>query len=306
MAHAHNVIIRGLNAIIQQGPYVPCASNKMYRASDVKDFLFYVNSWVKMVNHHHWVEETFIFPEMEKFSGRPGLMDDPRHQHELFHPGMERLLAYSSATAPEEYLWEGGMKDVIDSFSKELTDHLYAEIDVLLKLGDLDSVGLQNTWDRAENIAKQTGNIGMLGHVPTLEEYWAFRLGISAVYVSCAAGEFSMSTHLPAVVVSSKHMDVIWRETNVIISVTNDLVSLKKEMRLDCIDSIVPLTSALINHIQEAISKSPVALKCLKDRFDQAENSLLSQHLGDEKTRQKVEEFIEVQRSNCVGNLIWR
>lgn len=162
MAHAHNVIIRGLNSIIQQGPYVPCASEKAYRASDVKDFLFYVHSWVKMVNHHHWVEETFIFPEMEKFSGRPGLMDDPRHQHELFHPGLERLLGYSSATTPEEYLWKDGMKEIIDLFSKELTDHLYAEIDVLLKLSDLDSVGLQKTWDEAENIAKQTGNIGML------------------------------------------------------------------------------------------------------------------------------------------------
>ncbi|RYO87412.1 hypothetical protein DL766_005457 [Monosporascus sp. MC13-8B] len=162
MASAHNVIIRGLNAIIQQAPYVPTFSDEGYKASDVKDLLFYVHSWVKMVNHHHWVEESFIFPEMEKFSGRPGLMDDPRHQHELFHSGMERLLGYCSATKPEEYCWEDGMKDIIDSFSKELTDHLYAEIDVLLELKDLDSLGLKKTWDQAENVAKQTGNIGML------------------------------------------------------------------------------------------------------------------------------------------------
>lgn len=164
MAHAHNVIIRGLNSILQQAPYVPSSSNQGYNADDVKDLLFYVHSWVKMVNHHHWVEESFIFPEMEKFSGRPGLMDGPRHQHELFHPGMDRLLGYCSATSPEEYRWEGegGMEDIINSFSKELTDHLYAEIDLLLKLDDLDSQGLGQTWDKAENIAKQTGNIAML------------------------------------------------------------------------------------------------------------------------------------------------
>ena len=89
-------------------------------------------------------------------------MDDPRHQHELFHPGMERLLGYCSATTPEEYRCEGGMKDIIDSFSQELTDHLYAEIELLLKLDSLDSVGLRKVWDEAEKVAQQRGNISML------------------------------------------------------------------------------------------------------------------------------------------------
>ncbi|KAI1337119.1 hypothetical protein F5Y15DRAFT_408213 [Xylariaceae sp. FL0016] len=171
MAHAHNVIIRGLNAIIQQAPHVPCATEKGYVAQDVKDLLFYANAWVKMVNHHHWVEESFIFPEIEKFSGKPGLMSDPKHQHELFHDGMERLAAYSATAKPEEYRWEGqgGMKEIVDSFSKNLTDHLYAEIEVFLAMRDLDSDGLRKTWDQAEKIAQQTGNLGMLYDVfPTV------------------------------------------------------------------------------------------------------------------------------------------
>ena len=91
-------------------------------------------------------------------------MDEPIHQHELFHPGMERLLAYATTTKPDEYRWEGagGMKEILDSFSTHLTNHLYAEIDVFLGLKDLDSVGLRKTWDRAEGIAKSTGNIGLL------------------------------------------------------------------------------------------------------------------------------------------------
>lgn len=166
MAHAHNVIIRGLNSIIQQAPYVAISTDPGYSEKDVKDLLFYVHSWTKMVNHHHWVEESFIFPEIEKFSGKPGLMSDPKHQHELFHDGMEKLLAYSSpgATKPQEYRWDGqgGMKAIIDSFSSRLTDHLYAEVDVFLTLNDLDSVGLKKVWDEGENIAKQSGNLAML------------------------------------------------------------------------------------------------------------------------------------------------
>lgn len=144
------------------------------------------------------------------------------------------------------------------------------------------------------------------GKVPTLEEYWAFRLGTSAVYVTCAVGEFAMSSRLPPVVMRCKHMETIWQETNVIISITNDLVSLKKEMRLDCLDSVVPLTFALTNDIQDAVSKSLVALRSSKDRFDQAAKALLSEQTEDEKTYHEVQDFIEVQRSNCVGNLIWR
>lgn len=164
MSQAHNTIIRGLNAIVQQAPYVPDAAHDGFNATDVKDLLFFVQSWAKMVHHHHWVEETYLFPEVERFSGQPGLMDDPKHQHELFHDGMEKLLEYSSSTGPEEYRWEGagGMKQIIDSFSKDLTDHLYVEIDLILGLGDLDGPGLKKAWKEAENIAKQSGNIGMM------------------------------------------------------------------------------------------------------------------------------------------------
>ncbi|KAE8161322.1 hypothetical protein BDV40DRAFT_313281 [Aspergillus tamarii] len=164
MAHAHNVIIRGLNAILQQAPYVPIATDEHFKAQDVKDLLSYVQSWAKMVHHHHWVEETCMFPEIDKFTQRPGFMDDPMHQHELFHDGLENLLAYSSGTTPEEYRWKGadGMEKIFDSFSKDLTDHLYAEIDVFLSMGDYDSAGLKKIWEKAEKVAMQSGNMAML------------------------------------------------------------------------------------------------------------------------------------------------
>ncbi|KAL2108822.1 hypothetical protein VUR80DRAFT_3327 [Thermomyces stellatus] len=171
MAHSHNTIIRGLNAILQQAPNVPAAKNDDFVAQDVTDLLFYVKSWAKMVHHHHWVEESYIFPEIERVSNRPGLMDDPKHQHELFHDGLEALLKYASDTPPGDYRWEhpGGMKAIIDSFSKHLTDHLYDEIDVLLGMSDVDSVELRDTWAKAEKIAKQTGNVAMLYDVfPTV------------------------------------------------------------------------------------------------------------------------------------------
>lgn len=159
MACAHNVIIRGLNAIVQQAPYV-----NAYNKEDVKDLFFYVSSWVALVKHHHWTEESFIFPEIEKFSGRPGSMDGPKHEHELFHGGLERLSIYTQETNTQDYRWDGpgGIKEIVDSFSKNLIDHLYAEVDVFLAMGNLDSVGLRKIWDQGEAIAKKAGNLGIL------------------------------------------------------------------------------------------------------------------------------------------------
>ncbi|KAI1359421.1 hypothetical protein F5Y08DRAFT_79417 [Xylaria arbuscula] len=164
MAHAHNVFIRSLNAIIQQGPHIPISTHEQYEATDVADFLNYVRCWVKTVHHHHSVEEEFIFPEMARFSGRPGLMDEPRHQHETFQTGLKNLESYSTSTKPEQYQWTGphGMQQVIDSFSKDLTDHLYAEIQVLLNMGDLSSEEYKKTWARAEVAAKASGNLTLL------------------------------------------------------------------------------------------------------------------------------------------------
>ncbi|KAI1332883.1 hypothetical protein F5Y16DRAFT_356867 [Xylariaceae sp. FL0255] len=160
MTHAHNAIIRGLNAILLQAPNVPSSSDKDYKPKDVKDLLWFTGAWIKMVNHHHSVEETYIFPEMGKFSGDPNLMEGPLHQHTLFQNGLDALSAYVVNTRPEAFRWgsAGGMQEIVDSFSKHLTDHLYDEIDVFLGLGYLDSEGFKKVWVGTHVAAAENDN----------------------------------------------------------------------------------------------------------------------------------------------------
>ncbi|KAL1982157.1 hypothetical protein VTN96DRAFT_1692 [Rasamsonia emersonii] len=168
MAYSHNCLLRGLNSIILQAPHISPAGSLGYSEQDVRDLLFYVAAWVKTVEHHHHTEETCMFPEIEAFTGRPGLLDGPKGQHEEFKSGLERLLRYAQETKPEEYRWEeedgkgGGMKSIIDAFAPSLTRHLYEEIDVFLSLGEFDSDGLRACCDKAEQVAKATGNISLL------------------------------------------------------------------------------------------------------------------------------------------------
>ena len=162
MAHAHNCLLRGINAIIQQAPHVPDASQPQYNEQDVRDLLFYVAAWVKVVHHHHDAEELTMFPDIERWTGRPGLMQGAKDQHAAFHGGLELLLRYAEGTDPEEYRWKGGMKEIIDGFVDPLAQHLSEEIDLLLSLKELDSEGFKEIWKETERVAKATGEIALL------------------------------------------------------------------------------------------------------------------------------------------------
>ena len=42
MVHTHNCLLRGLNSILQQGPYIADASQAHYTADDVRDLMLYM------------------------------------------------------------------------------------------------------------------------------------------------------------------------------------------------------------------------------------------------------------------------
>lgn len=146
MSHAHNVLIRGLNSIYQQAPYVR-------KPQDIKDFLFFCVAWVKTVEHHHDTEENTLFPALQKFTQRPDIMEVNMKQHEAFHPGLHRMLEYATNTSSEAYSWES-LKAIIDGFAPALMTHLREEIPTLLGLDGHDSVELMKLWLETEETAK--------------------------------------------------------------------------------------------------------------------------------------------------------
>lgn len=148
MTRTHNIILRGLNAIIQQGPHVAISTDRDYDPQISNDFLRYVGCWRKMASHHHWVEESFFFPELERYCSQPGRMSGAQHEHELSEESMERPAAYMATTGPEVFRWggQGGMRRLQDALCEPRVQHLYVEIDVILALKDLDSELVHSLW----------------------------------------------------------------------------------------------------------------------------------------------------------------
>ncbi len=146
MSHVHNTLIRGLNSIYLQAPHVSSPI-------DIRDFLFFCAAWVKTVEHHHDTEERTLFPAIEKFTKKPGLMECNRQQHEIFTPGLDRFLEYAQNTTPERYSFNT-LKEIVDNFAPPLMKHLVDEIDTLLGLEGYDSKELMRLWLDTERVAK--------------------------------------------------------------------------------------------------------------------------------------------------------
>lgn len=148
------MIIRGLNSILRQAPYIADSSSLAYNPVDVSDLLFYTRAWCNSLNHHHDTEESTFFPLVEKVTGVTGLMDDLEVEHEEFHDGLMALKDYveTALQKPDCYRWTT-MRRMIYSFSPALVDHLHGEIDFLLGLEKFGNEGLKKAWVETEKVA---------------------------------------------------------------------------------------------------------------------------------------------------------
>lgn len=163
MANIHNMLLRGLNSILRQAPYVPDSSRPEYESEDVRDLLLYVRAWCRTLEHHHRAEESTFFPQVEKMTGIVDLMDELEEQHEEFEYGLAVLKDYVEKVVekPNHYRWMT-MKTMISSFAPALVHHLYDEIDFILSMDSYNGEGLRKCWLETDKAACQVEDNTML------------------------------------------------------------------------------------------------------------------------------------------------
>ncbi|KAH8585675.1 hemerythrin HHE cation binding domain-containing protein [Bisporella sp. PMI_857] len=132
MALVHNCIIRGLNAIYRQAPYVSTRS-------DIHDFIGYIKAWCLTLSVHHDTEEAISFPLLEAMTGVKGIMNANVLQHEAFYHGLKALEVYATACHDYKAAYDGNfVREIIDKFGPTLTVHLADEIKTLEAMDDYE------------------------------------------------------------------------------------------------------------------------------------------------------------------------
>ncbi|KAF4629799.1 hypothetical protein G7Y89_g8351 [Cudoniella acicularis] len=86
---------------------------------------------------------------------------------------------------------------------------------------------------------------------------------------------------------------------------TNDILSLKKEIRFGSIESLIPLATATHGDPQRAIDEAVAYLQDLVVCFEEDCADLLSQSYSDEEMR-FIRCFVDGCKISCTGNLNWR
>ncbi|WEW57290.1 hypothetical protein PRK78_002755 [Emydomyces testavorans] len=140
MACLHNTIFRSFNACYNQ-----CLNVKK-GTKDASDLLVYNQVLCEGIEHHHHVEEEYMFPGLEKLSGIEGLMDKNIQQHRDFEAGLKKLREYAFNTDASAYDGEK-LKTILDILGPVLEKHLHAEISTLLDLSKYDSEKLFEVWE---------------------------------------------------------------------------------------------------------------------------------------------------------------
>ncbi|KAF2804119.1 uncharacterized protein BDZ99DRAFT_546101 [Mytilinidion resinicola] len=152
MALAHNGILRGLNSIYFQAPYIPRED-----LVAIRDFLTYCQCWGESMQHHHDAEEEIFFPSIEQISGVEGIMAQNIEQHRAFTPGFDLFQDYARTCLPKDYDGQK-IRSLIDDFAEPLTRHLHDEIETLRGLDKYDSGRVRQAYQRLEKSLMATDN----------------------------------------------------------------------------------------------------------------------------------------------------
>ncbi|KAI0549935.1 hypothetical protein F4679DRAFT_583931 [Xylaria curta] len=154
IAHIHNAMLRGLNAIYLQAPYVQ-------EAQDISDLSFLTRSWSTWLLDHHDLKESTILPGFETALGVPaGTLTIPRNRDPCAsssHPDREktaggndegdeepvsfllhRVYAYASATHKDPQVYDSTtLRDLLAALADTLVPHLMGQIGLLVSMREM-------------------------------------------------------------------------------------------------------------------------------------------------------------------------
>jgi hypothetical protein len=152
MALVHNCIIRALNSIYLQAPFVPTREHQ--------NFLAYAHATYLGLTMHHDGEEEMFFPELEKRTGEKGIMEsnvqghrDFDKQFDAWGKWLERCMASAKDKKEVEQFDASKCRAMMEAFMPPLSEHLADEIPTLLDLRRFPDLDLRQMMaDEGEKI----------------------------------------------------------------------------------------------------------------------------------------------------------
>ncbi|KAI1650311.1 isoprenoid synthase domain-containing protein [Daldinia loculata] len=141
--------------------------------------------------------------------------------------------------------------------------------------------------------------------LPTIEEYIRCRSGAGAGRIFLATIEYAWGITLPRELFDDDVMRQLWRETNAIIYMTNDILSLKKEVEQSQVDSLVPLLYLQLGSVQAAIDQAVDMVHSSVQQLESAEKQILQRCSAMPEVQEDMRKFVAGCKYAATANLNW-
>ncbi|KAI1827657.1 terpenoid synthase [Xylaria intraflava] len=155
------------------------------------------------------------------------------------------------------------------------------------------------------DMCQEEHKVRLSSALPTPEQYLQRRMGSSAVGICFAITEYATGINMPEEIMQSEPIKIIWHESNIIISIVNDILSIKKEIAQSQADTMVPVLVMKLRSVQAAVDEATVMVAKSIRRFDAAEQEILDRYASSPETQDMIREYVRACKTACTANLNW-
>ncbi|KAK0379815.1 hypothetical protein CMEL01_11421 [Colletotrichum melonis] len=141
--------------------------------------------------------------------------------------------------------------------------------------------------------------------LPSAREYIATRMGTGAVNVCLFFIDYACGVSVPIEVLREVEMRTLWDQANILVWAVNDLLSLKKEIAQQTVESIVPLLFRETESLDVAVSMVTEMIHKAITEFNHAAECLMARFSDDETSAANLKTYIDGCKYICTGNLTW-
>lgn len=143
----------------------------------------------------------------------------------------------------------------------------------------------------------------LANRMPDFESYMKMRIGTVGGRMLCSLVPYATQERLPAAVSSAPEVDHMWTQVRILLSLLNDMLSLKKELRTNCIINAVAAIMKPDMTLDMVVSELEERMGLAVKEFDDAAGKLLNKTESQEELQSLVKRYVDGCRAIVVGTL---
>jgi hypothetical protein len=143
----------------------------------------------------------------------------------------------------------------------------------------------------------------LASRIPDYESYMKLRIGTVGGRMLCSLVPYATQERLPRAALSSPEVHRLWTQVCVLLSLLNDVLSLKKELQTDCVINAVAAIMEPNMTLDMVVAELEARMRMAVKEFDDAASKLTKDTESEGELRSFVERYVQGCRCIVTGTL---